>query len=158
VGREAAEAAALWTAAEHESTRQRPSFDARWFAELMHARAAPGEQALTTGQRNTAELASAPATPTLRLQEWYDAPEALTLLGRAQERELLSRWILEDRCRLVALLGLGGIGKTVLAARIARQMAPEFERVYCHRVRAAPSLSGARGGATGFLRRQQLTA
>ena len=102
VGREAAEAAALWTAAEHESTRQRPPFDARWFAELLHARAAAGEQALGKDQIDTGDVASAQGNEAARRQDWDDAPEALRLLGRVQERELLSRWILEDRSRLVA--------------------------------------------------------
>src|SRR5438128_6771164 len=100
-GREAAEAAALWTAAEHESTRQRPPFDTRWFAELMKARAAPGEHAPRKDQGDTAEMASTPSTATQRrVQDWDDAPEALGLLGRVQERELLSQWILDDRSRL----------------------------------------------------------
>src|SRR5438309_1247086 len=116
----------------------------------MHTRAAAGEHATGNGRGETAEMASAPAAATQRLQDWSDAPEALGLLGRVQEREQLSRWILEDRTRLVAVLGLGGIGKTVLAARIARQLAPEFERVYWHGVRSAPSLSDWLGGAISF--------
>src|SRR5438105_5672267 len=99
VGREAAEAAALWSAAELESTRLRPPFDARWFADLMHTRAAAGEHATGDDRGHIAEMASAPAAATQRLHDWSDAPEALGLLGRVQEREQLSRWILEDRTR-----------------------------------------------------------
>ncbi len=39
--------------------------------------------------------------------------------GRTQELNTLVEWIVTDRCRLVALLGMGGIGKTALAAKLA---------------------------------------
>ena len=35
-------------------------------------------------------------------------------MGRAEELALLRRWVLEQRCRLVAVLGFGGIRKIAL--------------------------------------------
>jgi predicted ATPase len=64
-------------------------------------------------------------------------------------------WILLDRCRLVCVLGLGGIGKTSLAGKLAQDLAPAFERVYWRGVRNAPPLGEWLAGAIGFLSRQQ---
>ena len=50
----------------------------------------------------------------------------------------LSRWVVADRCRLAAIVGMGGLGKTALAARLARELAPDFEAVYWRSVRNAP--------------------
>jgi hypothetical protein len=47
--------------------------------------------------------------------------------GRTVELTLLKQWLCHDRCRLVALLGIGGIGKTALAAKLAEQVKDEFD-------------------------------
>lgn len=52
--------------------------------------------------------------------DWDGAPAATLLLGRESEAEQLRAWILEDRCRLVMVIGLGGIGKTDLVTCLAR--------------------------------------
>ena len=57
---------------------------------------------------------------------------------RTDELATLQRWILDERCRLVAVLGMGGIGKTSLAARLAQEVASSFERVYWRSLRDAP--------------------
>jgi WD40 repeat protein len=50
----------------------------------------------------------------------------------------LSQWILEERCRLVSVLGLGGIGKSMLASYLGLHLAPQFEVVLWRSVRDAP--------------------
>jgi predicted ATPase len=69
---------------------------------------------------------------------------------------LLRHWVLAERCRFVALLGMGGIGKTSLAARLAQDVAPSFERVYWRSLRDAPPVSDWLAGAIGFLSDQRL--
>jgi WD40 repeat protein len=71
--------------------------------------------------------------------------------GRAPELEELTRGVLTEGCRVVALLGLGGIGKTILAARLARGLAPGFDRVYWRSLRNAPSPAEWLAGAIGFV-------
>ena len=86
-----------------------------------------------------------------RLSDWGDAPDVLGFLGRADELRVATRWMLEEHCRVLALLGMGGIGKTMLASRVARQMAPAYTRVYWRSVRNAPPLLDWLSGAISFL-------
>lgn len=73
-----------------------------------------------------------------RRDYWGEAPDVTRFLGREPERRKLERWMLVDRCRLVAVLGLGGIGKTFLVTRVARQVADHFDFVLWHSLRDAP--------------------
>jgi WD40 repeat protein/transcriptional regulator with XRE-family HTH domain len=156
-GREVAEAEQLWATARRESTRLRPPFDTAWFAELLDRRPKPKPSVEPPA---TVDAVAAPATPTTtggRLQDWSDAPDPLNFLGRTDELAVLTRWVLHERCRMVALLGIGGIGKTRLAGRLARQLAPTFERVYWRSVRNAPTPGEWLSGVISFLSSQQLS-
>lgn len=82
------------------------------------------------------KIKSFPAPDSLR-EDWEGAPDVSTFYGRAEELATLSEWIAGDslrdscasRCRLVAILGLGGIGKTTLATKLAKQLQDKFEYV-----------------------------
>lgn len=79
-------------------------------------------------------------TGTALCQDWGEAPEVSNFFGRAAELNILSQWILRDRCRLVALLGMGGIGKTALTAKLGEQLQGEFEYLIWRSLRHAPPL------------------
>jgi hypothetical protein len=58
---------------------------------------------------------------------------------REPELATLARWVVEEGCRLVSALGMGGIGKSALAVRAMRQLAGHFEVVLFRSLRDAPS-------------------
>jgi NB-ARC domain len=61
--------------------------------------------------------------------------------GNAKEIFTLKDWILGDRCQLVAILGMGGIGKTSLAAKLTLEIQQNFEYVIWHSLRNAPPIA-----------------
>ena len=83
-------------------------------------------------------------------QDWGEAVDVGDFCGREAQLAELEAWIGGDavgrdraanRCRVVAVLGIGGIGKTTLAARIAQQVQHQFEYLIWRSLRNAPSLN-----------------
>ncbi len=61
-------------------------------------------------------------SPNLVLNE-RALPQRSELYGREEELARLRRWLLEDGCRLVGIFGMGGQGKSAVAAALARMLA-----------------------------------
>ncbi|HLZ63637.1 MAG TPA: helix-turn-helix domain-containing protein, partial [Ktedonosporobacter sp.] len=70
--------------------------------------------------------------------DWGEAPPLRAFYGRSSILDELSTWVVEDRCQLVAILGMGGIGKTLLAAKLASQIKDEFEYIFWRSLRNSP--------------------
>lgn len=77
-------------------------------------------------------------TPPIR-QNCSELPDVAGFCGRREELGLLKQWIAIDRCRLVAIFGMGGIGKTALAAQLVTEIQNDFEFVIWRSFSNAPS-------------------
>src|SRR4051812_29655817 len=125
-GREHEEVAAFWDTAREEAPRLNMPFDPVWFAALgAVASAAPPPVEVAAAPRPASNPWAAPRRA--RGQDWGEAPDVGTFHGRTAELSTLTSWVLAESCRLVALLGMGGLGKTTLAARLAPELAPHFD-------------------------------
>ena len=71
--------------------------------------------------------------------DWGDAPDVASFYGREWELDLLSEWVVEERCRVVSVLGQGGIGKSVLATQVMHRVTEDFEVVIWRSLRDVPS-------------------
>ena len=87
-----------------------------------------------------AVLTVSPIVPTRHL-DWDDAPDVGIFYNRTQELEILSRWIVNDGCRLVVLSGMGGIGKTHMSIKLAKQIQPHFQYLIWRSLAPATLLS-----------------
>jgi len=91
--------------------------------------------------------------------DWGDAPSLEHFFGRFVESAQLQEWILEQQCRVIALLGMGGIGKTSLLLSVARKIEKvgTFELIFWRSLRHAPMLTDIVKEAIAFFSRQQQT-
>ncbi len=90
-------------------------------------------------------------------QDWGEAIDVSIFYGRTSELATLEQWIQTDCCRLVAVLGIGGIGKTALVVKIAQQLQEQFEYVIWRSLRNAPTLKTLLGELIPFLSQGQET-
>ncbi len=90
-------------------------------------------------------------------QDWGEAVDVSVFYGRIEELATLEQWIVKDHCRLVALLGMGGIGKTALSVKLAEQIQDQFEYVIWRSLRNAPPIKELLTELILFLSDQQET-
>ena len=62
-------------------------------------------------------------------QDLSEMPELGTFYDRTPELETLTTWILQEQCRLIAITGISGIGKTSLAVQIVQQIKNQFDYI-----------------------------
>ncbi|MGH2415861.1 MAG: NB-ARC domain-containing protein, partial [Microcystaceae cyanobacterium] len=90
-------------------------------------------------------------------QDWGEAWDVSAFYGRSEELAILKQWILQDNCRLVGILGIGGIGKTSLSVKLGEQIQDQFAYVIWRSLRNAPPLATLLGELIPFLSNQQQT-
>jgi WD40 repeat protein/DNA-binding SARP family transcriptional activator len=90
------------------------------------------------------------------LQDWGEAPANSYFYGREAELAQLKQWLVGERCRLVTVLALGGMGKSTLVTRAARALTDEFAFVFWRSLLNAPPLNEILRDLLRFLSHQQL--
>ncbi|MEM9450683.1 MAG: NB-ARC domain-containing protein [Cyanobacteria bacterium P01_E01_bin.6] len=95
---------------------------------------------------------------TQQQHDFGDAPEANVIYGRQDELSRLKHWVVQDRCRLLLLLGMGGMGKTTLAAKLARTLDEDVDFVIWRSLGNAPPVSELLSDMISFLSQHQESA
>jgi NB-ARC domain len=67
---------------------------------------------------------------TKKIIDLREAPSSEQMYGREKEKRTLVEWITADRCRTIALLGTGGIGKSTLAAASSHDIQDSFDVIF----------------------------
>jgi WD40 repeat protein len=84
-----------------------------------------------------------------------EAPHVEHFYGRLDELATIQRWIVDEHCRLVSIIGLGGIGKTSLVAKLIDQNLHVFNAVFWRSLLNAPPLERILQECLQFLTRTQ---
>lgn len=90
-------------------------------------------------------------------QDWGEAVDVFVFYDRTEELATLERWIVKDRCRLVALLGMGGIGKTALCISTIEQIQDKFDYLIWRSLLHAPPVEETLASLIQSLSNQQET-
>ncbi|UBF29985.1 NACHT domain-containing protein (plasmid) [Kovacikia minuta CCNUW1] len=93
-------------------------------------------------------------TPTTNC-DWGEAIDISIFYGRETEIATLQQWMVQDRYRMILLLGMGGMGKTALSVKLAQMVQANFEYVIWRSLRNAPPLESLLADLVPFLSDQQ---
>lgn len=61
--------------------------------------------------------------------DWQETIDVSIFYGRTEELNTLKQWICQENCRLVAIVGIAGIGKTALTVKLVKQIYTHFEYI-----------------------------
>jgi multidrug efflux pump subunit AcrA (membrane-fusion protein) len=68
-------------------------------------------------------------------------PDVSIFYGRSREQEILKQWIVKERCQAIAIVGMTGIGKTTLTAKVVQSLDNEFDRTIWRSLRYVKSFT-----------------
>lgn len=120
------------------------------------------QQSQPSGRPPANGALEASGAPVQLRQDWGNAVDVGAFYGRDPELAQLQQWIGQERCRLIAVVGLGGIGKTSLMLKLAQKLAaetiePPFTHIIWRSLRNAPPIQALLADLLHFLSNQQET-
>jgi transcriptional regulator with XRE-family HTH domain len=134
-GREAEEIRVFWQAA-----HQKVLLDESWLSALVSQQQRPLERMVPLSIDVTGDAPPALAAPASGPRvEWGEALDVPSFYGRERELATLAQWVVQERCRVVSVLGLGGMGKSALVTSAMRRLAVHFQVVIFRSLRDAPA-------------------
>jgi WD40 repeat protein len=83
--------------------------------------------------------------------DWGEAIDVSAFYGRDREIKTLEKWIITDNCRLITIIGMGGIGKTALSVKLAESVKNEFDCLIWRSLRNATPVEELLRDLIGFL-------
>ncbi|MGF1479519.1 MAG: NB-ARC domain-containing protein [Cyanophyceae cyanobacterium] len=90
------------------------------------------------------------------VRDWGTAPDVSAFHGRTQELECLRQWMNDQRCQLVIISGMIGIGKSALTAKFAEQVQEQFDYIIWRSLRNAPPVEEILGTLIRFFSHDQI--
>ena len=88
--------------------------------------------------------------------DWGNAIDTSIFYGRTDELAASKDWLIGDRCRLLGVFGMGGIGKTAFATKLAEQVQAEFTLISWRSLRNAPTVETMLSELVSFLTNQAI--
>ena len=75
-----------------------------------------------------------------RIYRDNDICGAAAFYGRDKELQTLKKWVLDNRCRLIAVSGSEGLGKTSLVLELVEQIKDQFDCIILRSLKSAPPI------------------
>jgi WD40 repeat protein len=88
-------------------------------------------------------------------QSWGEATSVSKFYGRTEKITTLNQWLLIERCRLVVILGMGGVGKSSLSVKLAKQIQDNFDYVIWRTLQNSPPINQFLASLIRFLSEEQ---
>jgi hypothetical protein len=150
---------------EHSHAITPPSLKEQGLAQYLQSSTPSPPSVIITHKLPNQELVATPPMPiqssenrVVHHEDWGEAPQVRQFYGRKREMALFSQWLSSDACRVIAVLGMGGLGKTTLVTHLAQEVKGTFTSVFWRSLHNAPPIEDVLGDALHFLSNQQHTA
>lgn len=89
--------------------------------------------------------------------DWRQAKKLPVFFGRRDEVSQLKKWIVQDQCRVVVVVGIGAVGKSSLVARVGAEIKQDFEYCFWRELNNAPPVEDILSDAIKFFSDQRST-